>query len=484
MKKELITLTALMLASSLAAGCGSGTADKETDAPDTDKTTPEAESVTSADYIYPTADYGGFEFTFLNIEPEIWANVMIAPEEMSGDLVSDAMFERNSRIEDRYNVVISDRQVGINDVANELKKTVTAGEDVYSAAMISAHTMSGLLGDNYLCDLKGLDGLNLDKPWWDQMVNESADIMGHLYFTTSDICLFPFEATVVLFMNEKTMTDVGLELPYDLVRQGKWTVDRLAEYGKAGATLNGDESYLPIAADGSCRYGFGTHFGMIDAFIYGSGGRFAWIEDGKPVFGADSEKMYGIYEKVGALASTDGCVLCFEKADGMSDLDAFLRGRAMICSETLGCISNLRDMKDDYGVIPVPKYDEAQEDYISLLANWGTTLMVVPSSVSDLSRTATILDAMAYDSHISLMEPYYNAYLMQKGTRNDDSAEMLGIISRTRTLASDVILGWTSDIETALINTLNTGDTAVASKIAALKDKSIAKIEKDIEKYE
>ena len=149
MKKELITLTALMLASSFAAGCGSGTADKETDAPDTDKTTPEAESVTSADYIYPTADYGGFEFTFLNIEPEIWANVMIAPEEMSGDLVSDAMYERNSRIEDRYNVVISDRQVGINDVANELKKTVTAGEDVYSAAMISAHTMSGLLGDNY-----------------------------------------------------------------------------------------------------------------------------------------------------------------------------------------------------------------------------------------------------------------------------------------------------------------------------------------------
>lgn len=33
---------------------------------------------------------------------------MIVPEEMSGDLVSDAMFERNSRIEDRYNVVISD----------------------------------------------------------------------------------------------------------------------------------------------------------------------------------------------------------------------------------------------------------------------------------------------------------------------------------------------------------------------------------------
>ena len=76
--------------------------------------------------------------------------------------------------------------------------------------------------------------------------------------------------------------------------------------------------------------------------------------------------------------------------------------------------------------------------------------MVVPSSVSDLSRTATILDAMAYDSHINLMEPYYNAYLMQKGPRNDDSAEMLCIISRTRTLASDVILGWTSYIEPRL----------------------------------
>ena len=162
----------------------------------------------------------------------------------------------------------------------------------------------------------------------------------------------------------------------------------------------------------------------------------------------------------------------------------FLEGRSLYMFEPLGYTKLMRDLDFDYAVLPMPKYDEAQEDYISLLANWGTTLMVVPSSVSDLSRTATILDAMAYDSHISLMEPYYNAYLMQKGTRNDDSAEMLGIISRTRTLASDVILGWTSDIETALINTLNTGDTAVASKIAALKDKSIAKIEKDIGKYE
>ncbi|MEI3319151.1 MAG: hypothetical protein V8R90_01210 [Eubacterium sp.] len=109
---------------------------------------------------------------------------MIAPEEMSGDLVSDAMF--GAQLADRGQIQRRDkydRQVGINDVANELKKTVTAGEDVYSAAMISAHTMSGLLGDNYLCDLKGLDGLNLDKPWWDQMVNESADIMGTPYFT-------------------------------------------------------------------------------------------------------------------------------------------------------------------------------------------------------------------------------------------------------------------------------------------------------------
>lgn len=279
------------------------------------------------------------------------------------------------------------------------------------------------------------------------------------------------------------MEDVGLDPPYDLARDGKWTIDRMREYGKTGASLNGDDSYLPFDEAGNCRYGYGTHSGLYDALIFGMGGRYVTVSGDDVVFNADSDKMYSIYDKIAALASTDGISLRLPSSGNFQCRDIFMAKRSMMCTETLGCVVNLRQMNDDYGILPVPKYDETQEEYISFVARWGTTLMVVPSTASDLERTGVILDALAYDSRQCLMEPYYKSYLTQKGARNEDSAEMLSIISRTRTIAPDLAYGWTSEIRAA-VEPITTGDSALASKIASKKDKCIAKIEKGLEKYQ
>ena len=69
------------------------------------------------------------------------------------------------------------------------------------------------------------------------------------------------------------------------------------------------------------------------------------------------------------------------------------------------------------------------------------------------------------------MEPYYEAYLTQKGARNEDSAEMLQLIRDTRIINTGYTFGWTNSLTSALTTKLENGDASVASTIAAEKDK-------------
>ena len=66
------------------------------------------------------------------------------------------------------------------------------------------------------------------------------------------------------------LADLGLETPYDLVRDGAWTIDKLHEYATAGANLNGDSSFA-WDENGSAIYGLASYEDSLNAFITGGG---------------------------------------------------------------------------------------------------------------------------------------------------------------------------------------------------------------------
>ncbi len=471
-------ITYLLLAALLtgAAACGESPVPVSSDTSAADTTPVETES----DYDYPTADFGGHEFLFLSLVETSWANALIAPEETNGDLVNDAMFERNARVGERYNITIKEDKREMADIANVLKQTVTAGDDVYDVCMLPLHSAGGILADNYVVDLSTVDALRLDEAWWDQSTRTAAELNGHIYMMTSDISFFPFEATWAIFFNEGMVEDLGMALPYDLVREGKWTYDKLVEYAKAGALLNGAENFA-FSEDGKARYGFCSHHDFPLALIFGAGHSFAAVEDGTPVFTADTEIMFDLYDRIAALTGLEGAYYNWDFSVTTSNIAGnFMNGRFMMCSETLGYLSTLRSMEKTFGVLPIPKYDEKQESYHSIIASWGTTMTTIPVSCSDYERSGIVLDALAYDSYKNLMEPYYDAYLMQKGVRNDDSAEMLTIIRATRSIAADVAFGWTSSLHDTIKAELKLGNSDIASIIASNKEKSLAAIEKTL----
>ena len=85
-------------------------------------------------------------------------------------------------------------------------------------------------------------------------------------------------------------------------------------------------------------------------------------------------------------------------------------------------------MNSDFGVVPYPKYDEAQEDYhVSILRTF--TVASIPLSASDYETGCLILEAFASDGYNNIIPAYYEVALKDKYSRDDGTIEMLDIIS-------------------------------------------------------
>ena len=56
------------------------------------------------DYL-PDRDYNGYEFTIITFEDHISGISMYVAEEEIGEVLNDAMFVRNTNIEDRFNII-------------------------------------------------------------------------------------------------------------------------------------------------------------------------------------------------------------------------------------------------------------------------------------------------------------------------------------------------------------------------------------------
>jgi len=87
----------------------------------------------------------------------------------------------------------------------------------------------------------------------------------------------------------------------------------------------------------------------------------------------------------------------------------------------------LRDMEDDYGILPMPKYNEQQESYHSFLNAWNSSFIGVPLH-ADVDKAGFVMEAMAYASYEMVRPSIYEIALKTKVTRDSESARAIDII--------------------------------------------------------
>nr|MBQ4320074.1 extracellular solute-binding protein [Clostridia bacterium] len=400
-------------------------------------------------------------------------------KEETGEILDDAVYARNRKAEEMFNFKINVYEESIDTIHDTFTSAIMAGDDTYDAAYIRSSRFSPMIADGCLAELSDLDGLNLDKDWWDKSVTEQMRMgnNGELYFASGYFSLMSFDGTLCTYFNQTKLDDLGISAPYDLVRNGKWTLDELYRYNAAGSSLNGDDSF-EWRDNGSSVYGLTTFASGVTGLIISSGANYITVDsEGSPQLTAGNSHFVNVCEKlVSGMTSQDGHFIMRSKANSPENYHhIFKNGRALMLIAQIQTSSSYRSLEDNFGIVPLPKYDENQENYISLMPD-SCTFMCIPVTNNDLENTALLLDALAYISFTDVLPVYYEVNVSQKGLRNDDSIEMLDIIRGYRVADIGACFGWSSSLQKTILNMIDNGSSDVVSTIESQR----AKIESSI----
>ena len=94
--------------------------------------------------------------------------------------------------------------------------------------------------------------------------------------------------------------------------------------------------------------------------------------------------------------------------------------------QSAGDVYELRRANDvDIGLLPYPKYDVTQQNYLSRVENSAVT--AIPITARDPDRTSVIVEALAAESYNYVLPAFYDVTLRNRYSRDEDSIFMLDI---------------------------------------------------------
>ena len=487
---KLKQITALLLASLLLASCASaGTSEVETTGAATDAETTintaeltEMEKRALMEDDLPEKDFGGKDF---RISTKRGTMYEIDEEEETGDIIEDALYARNRRIEERFNIkivpVITEAGDG-NTHVNEVRQSIMAADDAFDLSATYVFTTGPLVTDGCFLNWLNMPYNDLSKPWWIGGVNDKFRVGDAIYAATGDMCVSTLKLTYGVFYNRTRGADYDLnETIYDTIREGKWTIDKFIEMTR--------DVYVDVNGDGERGntdfYGF-TAEKATNLDVYTFAFDIPLVknnEDGVPELAINTPKTIEAVEKVNKLY-WDG-VGSYIPEDYSEPVQMFRSGNALFTTTYLTqAFSTFRDMTDDYSILPYPKWDEAQEKYMTgAMDNYS--VLGVPVTVSDLEMVSIITESLNIESYKTLFPTYYEQALQSKYARDAESIEMIDILMAGRnfdfcTLFSSTIIGIPF-----MVRELVAGkSTAFASKYKSLEKGAQKGLEKVLKAYE
>lgn len=427
---------ALLMLVMLLASCGGGgeTVPAATDSVNDTAVETETAEIT-VQYPSEIQDFGGYEMRFLNQEDDFWsgANHILDYDAQTGEVVEDAVYLRNREAEEKLNFKIKVEKSDINNIRSQLNKAVTAGEDAYDVVYLPLYFSGSSFGSEYVLNLKTVDTLQFDQPWWNQSFIETATLQDDVLYTTIDyVNLMGYSYANILCFNKDMMRSFGFdESPYDLVRSGKWTYDAMLSYMKPVINIGTQTNFDPNL-NGDAVYGFACqHEEGPLMLMQGSGSYLVSVnEDRMPVLEEDLTRLSNVCDKLTAMLSQPGYTV-MHNVEGHQGVDYFRSNRALFYHATLGQCGSalLRGMEYEFGILPAPKYDESQDRYYTNLSQY-TFGMNIPVTAQDPYRTGSIMDYLAFLSYYNVI-PVLQESLCYKGMRDEDSIEMMNLVLET-----------------------------------------------------
>ncbi len=443
MKKFLCLLLAgLMLSGAVACGTPSDDTKDTNDGSKTPgDTTVESEKETvNSNYVcdLPTdLNYGGDEVTFLYADVNGRKDELVPDE--AGGLVSDAVYERNVKVEEQLKIVMN--MVTSDNLVLDMKKDYQGGTGAYDIVTCGTSTAITPALEGFFVNLTALEHIDTSKHYWTQGYNDmvtftDADMQ---FLASGPVAISMFRYMFLTIYNKKLFNDYKLTDLYEVVKQGKWTLDY--QY----SILNG--KYVEKDADGKPTaedfYGFVTGDTVsVDPYLVAADVHMVIKDADTGMLQYNTEAtndLVALCDKVQKIYN-DPSTYVYKTATNddvpkTNIIDHFNAERALMATtvfyqmeRNFSALSQLT-----YGIAPLPKFDEAQEEYNSYVQDqvsaFGITAAV--SNTARLSQLSAVMEALAYHSYLIVRPAYYETALSERYMQDPQSSEVLDMIFET-----------------------------------------------------
>ncbi len=432
MKRMLCLLLAILVCLVSISSC-SEAQDEKTDSPSAEQPTVseiEAEETDSKTPCWDSVekpDLGGISIDIIQCPPSANYYDALDWEEMTGDKLNDAIYDRNRYVEATLNMVLNVQKE--NGAGNSLTRAAMAGSGDYDLGFDLIQSYGGgLLQKGLIRSFNTISSIDLSALWWDQSALRDMTIEGQSFFGLLDFSFDMLESLTVLFYNGDLITQYQLDDPYELFLEEEWTIDRMYSMMEVASLDKNGDGQFTIKQD--C-FGLAGREYTFQPMLFTSGVQLmSWDDQNKEFrMNMDDERFLTIAEAIGNIYQKGNTLVDYSDYD--AGRQAFAEGRVLFYSRLLGDYNNLRTNEDDYGVICFPRYDYLSEETRYFVQNPDALFLPIVvgddngDGKGDFEEIGCFLQAAGAYSRDVTKNVYIENAVIGKGMRDINSAEMV-----------------------------------------------------------
>ena len=436
MKRVLCILLALLTVLPLAS-CSESQVNEDTDAAvesiaETDDPAADIESETAEEIPEETfpelttlpegLNYDGYEVKIYSFDHSRYRWEHVA-EELTGEILNDAIFNRNLNTSTLLNVKINAiiNKWDNDDFRSKISAAVMSGADDYDIITGNTYNSTHLSCEGYYYNVNKMPYIDPENSmWWNESCWRELSVGDRAFMLMGDMCASNYGYDAVFF-NKDHIKNYNLEDPYQLVYEDKWYLDTLITMTQDFYhDKNGNGQRDPQDGD---LYGFFGRDHSVCNLAYYYVDITEKTEDNyiEVVFG--SERTEEIISKLSHwFMETSG----FNCPDGWTPYEGIAEwDNCVFTAFSLNNCQYLREYDVDCGIVPFPKYDELQKDYTTVP---NGVVISFPASASNIERSAAVAECLSYYGRKLVYPAYVDNTIMRKGVRDEDAQHMVEII--------------------------------------------------------
>ena len=472
-------LAALMLTSTLTACANGDEPPAETKKPG-QSTSAADEETDLTDNLPDNLNYGGETITFISRDRDGWYDREIWIDNINGEPINDAVYERNKIVEDRLRIKIANVP-DKDEPCEEVELAVNAGTHEYDVISAACFVTLGQTPRGIYANLRDSEYIDFDQPWWSEGLNDATLYKGTQYVLTGSMLLSIYRFAYATVFNQKLFDDAGQKYLYEYVEDGTWTLDK--QISLVPVFHRDDGNGIQDQEGDIYGYISTQHISVDPYWASCEVDILARDEDGDFTIVFESGKLHGVAEKVLELYyETDDSAYIFdtygadEHMDGAVDMFANGQG-AMATIRIMGLErETVRSMPEKFGVAPMPKFDEKQKEYHTMLHD-RFSVVAIPTTAGDrLDMISATLEALSSTGYKVVKPVYYEETLRTKIVQDPQSSAMLDLIINSLTTDSgifytDVLNGFQNAFRDIILSKQNTVTSTYRKSLKTLENR-------------